>query len=150
MGKVNCNRARHPALAVGMIDRSTQHAEFASHGSGGAATGALVRATGLPRHRSHRTSFPESGEPLHGVSNPPWCRGYLPMFFRVVSENVGHEDLRGITRPDGAASLFEKLRERDFSPAAILSARAALPAAAGIGPDDVVGAALLKEAETWA
>ena len=72
------------------------------------------------------------------------------MLLGVVGENVGHEDLTGITRRRLAASFAEELGERDFSSAAICRARAALPAAPGIGPDDVIGAALFEEAEAGA
>jgi hypothetical protein len=46
--------------------------------------------------------------------------------------------------------LSKEVRERDFSVSAIRCARAALPAASALGPDDIVAAALLEKAKAGA
>lgn len=64
----------------------------------------------------------------------------------LISEEIGYEDLRGITRPGMTLAGVNELGEGLLSLFAICHARAALAAATALCPENVVASTLVEKA----
>ena len=144
---MNRDRASYPALAMGMIDRGPEDPELPPNGPRRAPPHGPVATAGLFGDLGEGSPFPKARETGDRVSHAPGRRGMRSMFLRVIGQYIGHEDFSGITRAGAAGSQVEEFGEHDFSLCAICRARAALPAAAAFGPDDVITSAFFEEVE---
>jgi hypothetical protein len=143
------NGSRQTAFAVCVVDGGAQHAQLAPGGSIRAGAHCNVSLARLLGYLRDGAALPNGRKGIDGTADAPGGRCCRSYFLGIIGEHVGHEDFSGITRAGAAGSQVEDFGERDFSLCAICRARAALPAAAAFGPDDVITSAFFEEVEPW-